>query len=82
MANPGLDGHTSHHEPLSDPKSRATRRIDYVFVSPGVEVVRAASFMGRAVLVGAGEDRRRLWGSDHTGIYVVVRPNVRPKRGR
>ena len=75
-ANPGLDGYTSHQEPLSDPQIRATRRIDYVFVSPDVEVVRAASFMGRAVPVGTGENRRWLWGSDHTGIVAVLRPNV------
>jgi endonuclease/exonuclease/phosphatase family metal-dependent hydrolase len=76
QANPGRDGPTSHHEPLTDPQSSATRRIDYVFVSPDVEVVRAALFMQRAVPIRAGEQTRWLWGSDHTGIFAVLRPGL------
>lgn len=82
MTNPEHAGYTSHHDPLNDPKSRATRRIDYVFVSQDFEVVRAIPFMNVAVPMGTGEDRSWLWVSDHTGIYTVVRRNAGAKPGR
>jgi endonuclease/exonuclease/phosphatase family metal-dependent hydrolase len=64
-ANPGEPGHTMLvHTPRTPRDSHM--RIDYIFVGPGPEVVRA-------VLLGDRPDAEGFYASDHFGVAATLR---------
>lgn len=71
QANPSAAGLTCcHDEDLLNPVPAFDTRIDYVLISPDVEVARAK-------IVGIDPDNRTpsgLWPSDHAGVVVTLHP--------
>jgi endonuclease/exonuclease/phosphatase family metal-dependent hydrolase len=69
----GDPGCTNGTIPLSQPGNRADRRIDYMFMLNGSEVLisvsEASLFMNEPVDIGDGQV---LWGSDHIGNQAVL----------
>jgi endonuclease/exonuclease/phosphatase family metal-dependent hydrolase len=73
-ANPGEPGHTMLvHTPRTPDASHM--RIDYVFVGPGPEIVRA-------VLLGTQPDADGFYASDHFGVAATLRWPAGPPAAR
>lgn len=68
VVRPAESGFTALEGEVTDPASRATERIDYVFVR-GVRVLEAAPFLDEP---GAGPDGLPLWASDHVGVLARI----------
>jgi len=71
-ANPGDAGFTCCVDDLTSASQALEKRIDYVWVVPGVErgvqVVSSRVVLGGAVRVGDGW----LWASDHAGVMAEI----------
>ena len=65
---PGEDGFTALEGEVTDPTSRATGRIDYLFVR-GARVREAAPFLDEP---STGPDGPTLWASDHVGVLARI----------
>jgi endonuclease/exonuclease/phosphatase family metal-dependent hydrolase len=63
---PGEGGFTTLEGEVTDPASRATERIDYLFVR-GARVLEVEPFLESP---GIGPDGLPLWASDHVGVLA------------